>query len=61
MHHPAVELKMSELCNQVTPVLIIFQLGGDFVLDEGGKVIFSHPSKSPTDRPTVGDVLAANS
>ncbi|KAG7219614.1 hypothetical protein INR49_018952 [Caranx melampygus] len=35
----------------------IYQLGGDFVLDEAGKVIFSHPSKNPLDRPTVTNVL----
>ncbi|KAJ8396202.1 hypothetical protein AAFF_G00020690 [Aldrovandia affinis] len=37
----------------------IYQLGGDFVLDQGGKVIYSHPSQSPRDRPTVTEILAA--
>uniref|UniRef100_A0A665V1Y1 Selenoprotein L n=2 Tax=Echeneis naucrates TaxID=173247 RepID=A0A665V1Y1_ECHNA len=37
----------------------IYQLGGDFLLDEGGKVILSHPSKTPHDRPTMKDVLIA--
>lgn len=36
----------------------VYQLGGDFLLDEGGKVILSHPSKDPLDRPQIGDVLA---
>ncbi|KAL3979493.1 ubiquitin C [Sarotherodon galilaeus] len=35
----------------------IYQLGGDFLLDSAGKVLLSHPSKSPLDRPTVEDVL----
>lgn len=36
----------------------IYQMGGDFLLDEGGKVIFSHTSKTPIDRPKMGDLLA---
>lgn len=36
----------------------VYQLGGDYVLDEGGKVIFSHPSTRPTDRPKLEDLLA---
>ncbi|KAG7460968.1 hypothetical protein MATL_G00204600 [Megalops atlanticus] len=46
---------------QAQPNIIkdIYQLGGDFVLDEGGKVIYSHPSKSPRDRPAVSEILAA--
>lgn len=35
------------------------QMGGNFVLDEAGKVLLSHPSKTPLDRPTVDDVLEA--
>lgn len=34
-------------------------MGGNFVLDEAGKVLLSHPSKTPLDRPTVDDVLEA--
>uniref|UniRef100_A0A3Q2WUN5 Uncharacterized protein n=1 Tax=Haplochromis burtoni TaxID=8153 RepID=A0A3Q2WUN5_HAPBU len=34
-----------------------YQLGGDFLLDSAGKVLLSHPSKNPLDRPTVEDVL----
>uniref|UniRef100_A0A3Q3GNH0 Selenoprotein L n=1 Tax=Labrus bergylta TaxID=56723 RepID=A0A3Q3GNH0_9LABR len=37
----------------------IYQMGGDFVLDEAGKVLLSHPSKNPHDRPTVSDILQA--
>lgn len=37
----------------------IYQMGGDFVLDEAGKVILCHPSKNPHDRPTVNDILQA--
>ncbi|XP_047467040.1 selenoprotein L isoform X3 [Mugil cephalus] len=37
----------------------MFQLGGDFVLDEHGKVLFSHCCQSPIDRPTVEDILSA--
>ncbi|GLD49774.1 thioredoxin-like protein AAED1 [Lates japonicus] len=35
----------------------IYQMGGDFLLDEAGKVLLSHPCKSPLDRPTVKDFL----
>uniref|UniRef100_A0A3B4H5T4 Uncharacterized protein n=1 Tax=Pundamilia nyererei TaxID=303518 RepID=A0A3B4H5T4_9CICH len=34
-----------------------YQLGGDFLLDSAGKVLLSHPSKNPLDRPTLEDVL----
>lgn len=37
----------------------IYQLGGDFLLDEAGKVLLSHPSKTPMDRPTVKTILQA--
>ncbi|KAJ8009059.1 hypothetical protein DPEC_G00084910 [Dallia pectoralis] len=37
----------------------LYQLGGDFVLDEGGNVIFSHPCKNPLDRPKVAHIMAA--
>lgn len=38
---------------------LVFQMGGDFLLDEGGKVLFSHRCKTPLDRPTVQDILQA--
>ncbi|CAL8317671.1 unnamed protein product [Merluccius merluccius] len=37
----------------------IYQMGGDFVLDEEGKVLLSHPSQHPLDRPAMADILAA--
>lgn len=37
----------------------MFQLGGDFVLDEQGRVLFSHRCQSPIDRPSVEDILSA--
>ena len=35
----------------------VLQLGGDFVLDRTGTVVFAHPSATPTDRPTAGQIL----
>jgi peroxiredoxin len=35
------------------------QLGGDFVVDPAGRLALAHPSKDPTDRPTVDELLAA--
>jgi peroxiredoxin len=35
------------------------QLGGDFVVDPAGRLALVHPSKDPTDRPTVAELLAA--
>ncbi|KAL3968576.1 C-type lectin domain family 4 member E [Sarotherodon galilaeus] len=37
----------------------MFQLGGNFVLDEHGRVLFSHRCQSPIDRPSVEDILSA--
>ncbi|XP_072222190.1 prostamide/prostaglandin F synthase-like [Leuresthes tenuis] len=37
----------------------MFQLGGDFLLDEHGRVLFSHSCQSPLDRPSVEDILSA--
>ncbi|CAB1331290.1 unnamed protein product, partial [Coregonus sp. 'balchen'] len=37
----------------------MFQLGGDFVLDDQGRVLFSHCCDSPIDRPAVEDMLGA--
>jgi hypothetical protein len=36
----------------------IWQLGGDFILDRAGRLIYAHPSKDPADRPG-NDVLLA--
>lgn len=45
----------------VPPRLMVdlYQMGGDFVLNEAGKVLLSHPSENPHDRPTVMDILQA--
>jgi hypothetical protein len=37
----------------------VFQLGGDFVLDERRNVIYAYRSAEPTDRPKAGDLLNA--
>ena len=37
----------------------VLQLGGDFLLDKAGRVVFAYPSADPTDRPAVADLLAA--
>ncbi|XP_076013634.1 uncharacterized protein LOC143006182 isoform X2 [Genypterus blacodes] len=37
----------------------MFQLGGDFVLDEDGRVLFSHCCQSPVDRPSADHILSA--
>ncbi len=34
------------------------QLVGDFIIDSQGIVRLAHPSKAPTDRPDVGQLLA---
>lgn len=36
----------------------MFQLGGDFVLDDRGTVLFSHSCQSPIDRPSVYRILS---
>jgi len=37
----------------------LLQLGGDFVIDRRGAVIFSHQSEGPEDRPEVSALLDA--
>ena len=37
----------------------VLQLGGDFVLDATGQVVYAHPSGEPTDRPSVSDLIDA--
>ena len=37
----------------------VHQLGGDFVLDGTGRVVFEYRSSDPTDRPSVSDLLDA--
>jgi peroxiredoxin len=35
------------------------QLGGDFLLDAHGEIVFAYRSRDPADRPSVDDLLAA--
>lgn len=37
----------------------VLQLGGDFVLDARQRLVYAHPSREPTDRPTPSALLAA--
>ncbi|KAG7509425.1 hypothetical protein JOB18_043614 [Solea senegalensis] len=37
----------------------LYQMGGNFLLDEAGQVLLSHPSKTPLDRPSVRTILDA--
>jgi peroxiredoxin len=37
----------------------LLQLGGDFVLDGDGRLVFAHRSQEPTDRPTIKALLEA--
>jgi peroxiredoxin len=39
----------------------VLQLGGDFLLDRSGRVVFAHPSRAATDRPGIDVLLAATS
>lgn len=35
------------------------QLGGDFVVDRGGRLAYAYPSRGPSDRPPVDELVAA--
>jgi hypothetical protein len=37
----------------------VLQLGGDFVLDKLGRVVFAYPSANPTDRPSLNAIRDA--
>jgi peroxiredoxin len=37
----------------------VHQLGGDFVIDPTGRVVYAHPSADPMDRPDVAELLEA--
>lgn len=39
----------------------VHQLGGDFVLDENGRIQLAYPSQTPTDRPSIELLLQAMS
>lgn len=34
------------------------QLGGDFIIDQQGVLQFAHPSREPTDRPKVAEIMS---
>lgn len=59
--HYSEFMVMNRQFPEVPPQFIddLFQMGGDFVLDEGGKVIFSYRCKSPVDRPSPAQILGA--
>ncbi|WP_395095221.1 AhpC/TSA family protein [Armatimonas sp.] len=35
-----------------------YQLGGDFLIDQQGIVLFAHPSDDPADRPSISEILS---
>jgi hypothetical protein len=37
----------------------VLQLGGDFVLDRQRRLVYAHPSREPTDRPSAEELLRA--
>jgi hypothetical protein len=37
----------------------VLQLGGDFVIDSGRRLVYSYPSKDPTDRPPPAALVEA--
>jgi peroxiredoxin len=37
----------------------LLQLGGDFVLDRDRRIVYAHPSREPTDRPSNATLLGA--
>lgn len=37
----------------------VYQLGGDFLVDGEGLLLFAHLSASPVDRPRMDDILRA--
>lgn len=37
----------------------VLQLGGDFIVDRQGRLVFSYPSSNPTDRPGLKSILKA--
>ena len=39
------------------PTEDIDQLGGDFVVEPSGQVLYAHRSENPADRPGVGELL----
>ena len=39
------------------PKADIYQAGGDFVVDPAGRLALVHPGRSPSDRPSVDEIL----
>lgn len=37
----------------------VLQLGGDFVLDRAGRIVYEYRSQDPADRPSISDLLEA--
>ena len=37
----------------------VYQLGGDFLLDRAGRIVYAYRSRTATDRPAIADLLAA--
>ena len=37
----------------------LFQLGGDFILDAEGRLVYAYPSRDATDRPPVSALIEA--
>ena len=44
--------------HRINPDEDALQLGGDFVIDPEGKIVFAYPSRDATDRPAVSDLIA---
>jgi len=61
--HPRVLWKYAVLISRGMKVQRSFpredlaQLGGDFVIDRGGKIRFAHPSRGPSDRPELSELM----
>lgn len=47
------------VCTQRNVFLFFLQMGGDFMLDDEGRVIFRYPCKNPLDRPSLEQILQA--
>lgn len=55
--HYFVQTKLNIGCNCIC--VVFFQMGGDFMLDDRGTVIFRYPCENPLDRPSVEHILQA--
>jgi peroxiredoxin len=65
MLRPGVMLRVLRLLGRVNRLqrprkgVDLLQMGGDFILDARRRLVYAHRSAKPTDRPTVGELLAA--